>query len=335
MATAQPRPFNTDDTETRRWTDGLVLRLRPSARSGINLGTMDPLTALAPNLWVATRPLPLIVGDIGTRMTVIRLVDGSLFLHSPVKLDAETRAALDAIGPVRAVVAPSRVHHFYVGEYGAAYPQATLYAAPGLEKKRADVRFGAVLDDEPPPAWAGQIDQHVFRGTPIMNEVVFFHAPTRTLLLTDLAFNVVRPTARPRPLLSPARQRARLRPAPHHPLRRARPRRRPRLARAHPPVGLRPHHRHPRRRPRKRRPRRAASGVRLALRDEPQMTPSPRSVAICGHWWCLRSPGRRSRPAGCGRFRSRCRRRRASTCGTRAAGAGCRAGGGCAAATGG
>ncbi len=154
---------------------------------------MDTLTALARDLWVATRPLPLIVGDIGTRMTVIRLVDGGLFLHSPVKLDGATKAALDALGPVRAVVAPSLVHHFYVGDYGAAYPQATLYAAPGLEKKRADVRFGAVLDDEPPPPWAGQIDQHVFRGTPMMNEVVFFHAPTRTLLLTDLAFNVVRP----------------------------------------------------------------------------------------------------------------------------------------------
>ena len=92
---------------------------------------MDALTQLAPDLWVATRPLPLVVGDIGTRMTVIRLRDGSLFLHSPVKLDAETRAALDAIGPVRAVVAPSLVHHFYVGDYGTAYPQATLYAAPG------------------------------------------------------------------------------------------------------------------------------------------------------------------------------------------------------------
>lgn len=156
-------------------------------------GTMDPLTPLAADLWVATRPLKLIVGDIGTRMTVIRLRDGGLFLHSPVPLDAETRAALDALGPVRAVVAPSLVHHFYVGEYGAAYPQATLYAAPGLETKRADVRFGAVLDDEPPAQWAGQLEQHVFRGAPIMNEVVFFHPPTRTLLLTDLCFNVVRP----------------------------------------------------------------------------------------------------------------------------------------------
>lgn len=158
-------------------------------------GGMEALTALAPDLWVATRPLPLIVGDIGTRMTVIRLRDGSLFLHSPVALDAATRRALDALGPVRAVVAPSLVHHFFVGDYRTAYPQATLYAAPGLEKKRRDVPFGAVLDDEPPPQWAGQLEQHVFRGAPIMNEVVFFHPPTRTLLLTDLAFNVTRPLA--------------------------------------------------------------------------------------------------------------------------------------------
>jgi hypothetical protein len=155
--------------------------------------SMEALTSLAADLWVATRPLPLIVGDIGTRMSVIRLRDGSLFLHSPVKLDAETRTALDALGPVRAVVAPSLVHHLFVGDYQAAYPQATLYAAPGLEKKRTDVPFGASLDDEPPPQWAGQLEQHVFRGAPIINEVVFFHPATRTLLLTDLAFNIARP----------------------------------------------------------------------------------------------------------------------------------------------
>jgi len=39
---------------------------------------MEPLTALAPDLWVATRPLPLAVGDIGARMTVVRLPDAGL-----------------------------------------------------------------------------------------------------------------------------------------------------------------------------------------------------------------------------------------------------------------
>ena len=106
---------------------------------------MEPLTPLAENLWVATRPLRLPVGDIGTRMTVIRLADGGLFLHSPIRLDDETRAALDAIGPVRCVVAPSKVHHFFVGAYRDAYPHAKLFAAPGLPAKRKDLRFDAVL----------------------------------------------------------------------------------------------------------------------------------------------------------------------------------------------
>ncbi len=148
------------------------------------------LRYLAPNLWVAERGLKLFVGDIGTRMTVIRLRDGGLFLHSPVRLDEETRRSLDGIGPVRAVVAPSKVHHFFVGDYLAAYPNARVYGAPGLAEKRKDLRFHSVLSDEAPAEWSAEIEQHLFRGAAVMNEVVFLHAATRTLLLTDLAFNV-------------------------------------------------------------------------------------------------------------------------------------------------
>jgi len=147
------------------------------------------LRTLAPDLWVADRALPLPVGDIGTRMTVIRLAGGGLFLHSPVRLDAGTRRALDDIGPVRAVVAPSKVHHFFVGDYSRAYPEARVYGAPGLAEKRRDLKFHSVLSDEPAAEWRGEIEQHVFRGAPTVNEVVFFHPATRTLLLTDLAFN--------------------------------------------------------------------------------------------------------------------------------------------------
>ena len=148
------------------------------------------LRQVAPDVYVADRPLPLSVGDIGTRMTVIRLDDGGLFLHSPVRLDEPTRAALDALGPVRAVVAPSKVHHFFVGDYLTAYPNARIYAAPGLPKKRKDLTFHGEIDDDAPPEWAGQIEQHLFRGAPSMNELVFFHPASKTLLLTDLAFNV-------------------------------------------------------------------------------------------------------------------------------------------------
>ncbi len=150
----------------------------------------EALRMLAPGLWVAERPLPLVVGDIGARMTVIRLGDGGLFVHSPVRLDDATRRAVDDLGPVRAVVAPSKVHHLFAGEWAAAYPEAAVYGAPGLAAKRPALRLNAELTDDAPAAWRDEIAQHVFRGAPVQNEVVFLHRATRTLVLTDLAFNV-------------------------------------------------------------------------------------------------------------------------------------------------
>jgi hypothetical protein len=148
------------------------------------------LEPLAPNLWVATRPLRLWVGDIGARMTVMRLRDVSLVLHSPVALDPETHAALDALGPVRWIIGPSRVHHLFLSQYTAAYPAAALCGAPGLAEKRTDLRFAHVLDEARRTEWAGELEHLPFEGAPGMSEVVFLHVTSRTLVLTDLAFNL-------------------------------------------------------------------------------------------------------------------------------------------------
>lgn len=154
------------------------------------------LREIANDLWVTDRSLRFggfggFGGmEIGTRMTVVRLADGSLFLHSPVGLDDALRAELEARGTPRHVVAPNKMHHLFAGEYPAAWPEAKLYGAPGLDEKRKDLRFDAILGDEPEPAWKGEIDQALVNGIPIMNEVVFRHAASRTLLVTDLAFNV-------------------------------------------------------------------------------------------------------------------------------------------------
>jgi hypothetical protein len=128
--------------------------------------------------------------DFSTRMTVVRLPDGGLLLHSPVRLDDRLKAELDTLGTVRAVVAPNRFHHLYVGDYRVPYPQARFYGALGLQTKRKDLAFFGMLGDEPMPEWRGAIEQRLFRGAPWLNEVVFFHPASRTLLLTDLAFNV-------------------------------------------------------------------------------------------------------------------------------------------------
>jgi uncharacterized protein DUF4336 len=156
----------------------------------------DALRNLAPGLWIADRSFPNGPFEIGTRMTVIQLRDGGLLLHSPVRLDPELRAALDRLGPVRAVVAPNRHHHLFAADYPTGYPDARLYAAPGLPQKRPDLKFAEELSDIAPALWRAELEQHLFRGAPYMNEVVFFHPATRTVVFTDLVFNVPRGTAR-------------------------------------------------------------------------------------------------------------------------------------------
>jgi len=161
----------------------------------------SPLRQVAENLWVAERPQSFYALPVGTRMTVIRLTGERLLLHSPVVLDPELRAELDSLGQVCFAVAPNRVHHLHAGEVVQAYPGARLWVAPGLERKRPDLVFEAVLTDEAPEEWRGEVDQVFFRGRPYENEVVFFHRASRTLVLCDLAFNFGSRAAAPTRLL--------------------------------------------------------------------------------------------------------------------------------------
>ena len=149
------------------------------------------LRALADDIWVDTHKLRFWGTPVITRMTVLRLADGGLFVHGGIPLTDERRRAIAGLGPVRWVVAPNRYHHLYAGQW-AELPGARLYGAPGLERKRKDLRFQGILGATAPEGWAGQIDQEPLGGTILVGEVVFFHRASRTLIVTDLFFNYPR-----------------------------------------------------------------------------------------------------------------------------------------------
>ena len=142
------------------------------------------------DLWVSDAPLRFLGLEVGARMTVVRLPDGRLFLHSPIAASDALVAEVKALGPVAHLVAPNRFHHLFVADWKRACPEAALYAAPGLDAKRGDLPITAVLGDAPEPAWKGALEQVAVQGVPFVNEVVFFHRPSASLILTDLAFNV-------------------------------------------------------------------------------------------------------------------------------------------------
>lgn len=147
------------------------------------------LEPFAEDIWIDTRLARFFGVEVGTRMTVVRLGDGGLFVHSPIALDEATRSEVDALGEVRAVVAPSIFHHLHVGGWMKAYPKAHFGACPGLEWKRTDLAFGSVLADQPHELWSRDLEQ-VYFSARRENEVVFYHPKTRTMICADALLNL-------------------------------------------------------------------------------------------------------------------------------------------------
>src|SRR4051794_4868447 len=128
-----------------------------------------------------------------TRMVVVRLANGDLFLWSPTEPGEGLRKEVDALGPVGQLVSPNKLHYVHVCAWKRAYPEATAWASPGVRERAAsrsaEVCFDRDLVDEPEEAWRKDLDQLIFRGSRFMEEVVFFHRKTRTLILADYIQN--------------------------------------------------------------------------------------------------------------------------------------------------
>ena len=148
------------------------------------------LKTLGSGLWELNAPLSIAGMQLGHRMTVARLTDGTLWIHSPVAYSSALDAELVGHGSIGHVVAPSVMHDTYLEAWRAAYPRVRFHAPPGLAAARPDLGFSDTLTDVPDPAWADLLSQHVLQGMPRVNEVVFLHRPSRTLIITDLAFNL-------------------------------------------------------------------------------------------------------------------------------------------------
>jgi hypothetical protein len=151
---------------------------------------MSTLVPFGENIWVGEG---LVVSFYGfpypTRMVLIRLTGGGLFVWSPVALTPELKAQTDTLGRVEHLVSPNSIHHLYLGQWKTAYPAAKLYASPGLARKRKDIAFNATLGDSPPLAWAAEIDQVEMAGSFALTEIVFFHRESRTAIFADLIEN--------------------------------------------------------------------------------------------------------------------------------------------------
>lgn len=147
----------------------------------------SPIEPIDRDIWIADGPIVRFFGfPYPTRMTVVRLADGTLWVCSPIALTEALAQAIERLGSPRHLVSPNKIHHLFLGDWKRRWPAARLYASPGLARRRRDLHFDAELADGADAAWAESIDQVVFHGSFVMEEVVFFHRLSRTAIFTDL-----------------------------------------------------------------------------------------------------------------------------------------------------
>ncbi len=151
---------------------------------------MSELQAIGNDIWIAEGEIVDFYGfPYSTRMVVVRLASGLLWVWSPIALTANLVSQVDELGRVAHLVSPNKIHHLYLADWKALYPAARLWGPASTISKRKDLAFQAPLTDDAPAEWEDEIDHFHFTGSPAMDEMVFFHRASRTAILADLSEN--------------------------------------------------------------------------------------------------------------------------------------------------
>lgn len=162
---------------------------------------MSGMQAFAKNVWIIDGPN---VRDTGvmftTRMTVVKLASGSLWVDSPVPVSFDTLKCITETGPVRYLVAATPRHVWRLEGWHTLFPDAQLWAprSTPFTLKKGHLPLAGILGDAPNPGWADDFDQLAFKGSPLIEEVIFLHKESRTVILDDLI--QVHPTVKGKPL---------------------------------------------------------------------------------------------------------------------------------------
>ena len=115
-----------------------ALRMKPNAYA-----PYDPLETLKPfanQVWIVDGP-EICMSVLGltfhfpTRMTVVRLPSGDLWLHSPIAWSERLARSIANLGPVRRLIAPNAFHYRILASGGIAFLRRAPMARQDLQRK--------------------------------------------------------------------------------------------------------------------------------------------------------------------------------------------------------
>lgn len=148
------------------------------------------LESIAPDLWTLEGDRVRMLGiPFATRMAVVRLRSGDLWLWNPVQPTEARVTDVAALGPIAHLVGPTAFHNLFLAPWRERAPDAQVWGEAKNVARKPELGFDHTLEDEPPAAWREAVDQVWLRGSSVMDEVVFLHRASRTALFTDVVQN--------------------------------------------------------------------------------------------------------------------------------------------------
>jgi hypothetical protein len=141
---------------------------------------------LAENLWVLPYPLRLLGANFGRVVTIVRLRSGQLVIHSTGPFTSADVAGILRLGQPGWLLEAMLQHDTFAQQGRQEFPKIPFLAPEGFSEV---VGFPTQPLIPAPEEWGGELKVLRIEGNPSMQEHVFLHTPSRTLIVADLLFN--------------------------------------------------------------------------------------------------------------------------------------------------
>jgi hypothetical protein len=141
------------------------------------------------NIWIVEGPRVLDMGIwFTTRMTIVKLSNGTLWINSPVPTSFDILRQISKLGSVKYLVAATPRHVWRLDSWHTLFPEAQMWVTrkTAYTLAKGKLSFTGFLKDELFEDWKEDLDQVLFKGSSSIEEGFFFHKPSNTLILDDM-----------------------------------------------------------------------------------------------------------------------------------------------------
>ncbi len=144
---------------------------------------------ISTRMWVQEDSMRLLGARLPLRMTIVKLADDSLWMHAPTPHNPQIRNRVAAMGTLKYIVAPGNGHNLFLEDWQSSFPDAAVYVAAGIPKKRPNLKNYTLLRDLDTAPWQEDLEMLPMAGAPFFDEHMFYYRRSKTLLVTDFFQN--------------------------------------------------------------------------------------------------------------------------------------------------